>query len=163
MTDGQELGETAHRQLRFESIEDCVAEVNRIRDAAARETLRTSGNWTPGQNLSHVAAWINYAYDGFPITGPPWLVRWILRWRLPSMLRQEMPRGVRIPGVDAGTVGMEDMDAEEACGRLLDALARLESDEEASFDSPAFGKMSDEDRVRLNLRHAELHLGFLVY
>jgi hypothetical protein len=50
-----------------------------------------------------------------------------------------------------------------AANRLLAALRRLQSGEEAKFDSPGFGAMSMADRVQLNLRHAELHLGFLVY
>ncbi len=74
-----------------------------------------------------------------------------------------MPRGVRIPGVDGGTVGMEDIETIEAGRRLLAALERLQSDEVAKFDSPAFGAMSHQDRIALNLRHAELHLGFFTY
>jgi len=74
-----------------------------------------------------------------------------------------MPRGVQIPGVEGGTVGMEDMETIEAGRQLLAALQRLKSDEEAKFDSPAFGAMSHEDRIALNLRHAELHLGFLTH
>ncbi len=62
-----------------------------------------------------------------------------------------------------GTVGMEDVDTGEAARRLLAACEKLKSAEEATFDSPAFGAMSREDRIALNLRHAELHLGFLRY
>lgn len=51
----------------------------------------------------------------------------------------------------------------DAAERLLVALRRLEQRQQADYDSPAFGPMSHEDRVRLNLRHAELHLGYLSY
>ncbi len=151
------------RELRFISIEDCIDEVKRIQSASEAGNLRTTGNWTPGEIMTHVASWIDYAYDGFPIGPPPFFIRWILRFRLSKILSDGMPRGVRIPGVKEGTLGMEDISTAKAAERLLNALARLQSQEEATFDSPAFGAMSRDDRIRLNLRHAELHLGFLCY
>jgi len=151
------------RRLRFESLDDCAAEVRRVIEADREGRLRAVGSWTPGQVLAHVAAWIEYAYVGFPIQPPPFFVRWFLRWRLKSMLERGMPRGVRIPGVPGGTAGADDMPTAQAAERLLAALARLGSAEPAPFDSPAFGPLSPADRIRLNLRHAELHLGHLVY
>ena len=151
------------RMLRFDSIDECVAEVHRIVTAEKDGTLRATGNWMPGQILAHVAAWIEYGYDGYPIGPPPFFVRWILRLRLRKMLQNGMPRGVRIPRIQEGTVGMDDMETSEAAKRLLNALERLRNREEAKFDSPAFGPMSHDDRIRLNLRHAELHFGFLIY
>ena len=152
-----------HRKLRFNSIDDCMAEVRRIVDADAEGKLRTTGNWTSGQILGHVGSWIAYGYDGYPLSGPPFFVRWILRMRLKKMLENGMPRGVRIPGVKTGTVGVEAVEISVAAERLLSCLCRLRSREEAKFDSPAFGAMSHDDRIRLNLRHAELHLGYLNY
>ncbi len=154
---------SGYRPLRFNSIEECIAEVNRIRAAEDNGNLRTTGNWTPGQIMSHVAAFIEYGYVGFPIGPPPFYVRWILRLRVGKVLRKGMPRGVRIPGIAEGTVGMQAMDTSEAAQRLLTALGRLHSAEQVKFHSPAFGPMSDNDRIQLNLRHAELHLGFFVY
>lgn len=151
------------RQIHFDSIDECAGEVRRILDADADGRLITSGNWTPGQILAHIAAWIEYAYEGFPVPPPPRFIRWILRLQLRRILRGSMPRGVRIPKVPGGTVGADDLSTPDAAARLLRALDRLASSEEARFDSPAFGPMSHADRVTLNLRHAELHLGFLFY
>jgi hypothetical protein len=151
------------RKLRFETIDACIAEVQRIADAAETGRLKTTGNWTPGQILSHLAAWIHYAYDGFPMRKAPWFIRWILRWRLPSMLRTGVPRGIRIPGAKQGTFGMEDRPTREAVERYLAALQWLASNEIAPHDSPAFGALSHEERIQLNLRHAELHLGYFDY
>ncbi len=152
-----------YRTLRFDSVDECISNVNQILAAAENEKLKATGNWTPGEIMTHLANWIGYAYDGFPIGPPPFFIRWILRLRLRKMLRDGMPRGVRIPGVEGGTAGMENIETIEAGRRLLAALERLKSDEEAKFDSPAFGPMSHQDRITLNLRHAELHLGFLTY
>jgi hypothetical protein len=151
------------RRLRFDSIEDCVAEVQRVVTADREGRLRTIGNWTAGQVMAHIASWIEYAYEGFPVARPPFFVRWMLRLRLKKILANGMPRGVRIPGLKDGTTGIDSMETAEAASRLLAALNRLGSSEKAGYDSPAFGPLSPEDRIRLNLRHAELHLGYLLY
>lgn len=163
MADQVDRRVTGHRTLRFNCVDDCIAEVIRIRTTNDAGNLRSTENWTPGQILAHIASWIEYAYEGFPLAPPPFFVRWILRLRLSKMLRDGMPRGVRIPRTQHGTFGMDEMNTSEAAERLLTALNRLKSNEEAKFDSPAFGAMSHEDRIKLNLRHAELHLGFVEY
>ena len=152
-----------YRTLRFATIDECLAEIQRIRAAHAAGTLRTTGNWTPGQIMAHVAAWIEFGYVGCPIPPPPFFVRWILRLRLKSILRKGMPRGVQIPRVPNGTVGMDEMSTPDAADRLQTAFGRLASGEPARFDSPAFGAMSHADRIELNLRHAELHLGYIAF
>ena len=151
------------RQLQFASLEACAEEVRRIAEADQVGRLQARGHWTSGQVMAHVAAWIEYGYEGFPIGSPPFFIRWILKRQLKRILKNGMSAGVRIPRVPGGTTGMEPMPTADAAQRLLAALTRLGSDEVAAYESPAFGPLSDEDRVRLNLRHAELHLGFLTY
>jgi hypothetical protein len=152
-----------HRQLRFANIDECLAEIDRVVAAARAGKLQATGTWTAGQILSHLAAWIEYGYNGYPLKSPPAPVRWLLRTRLRKTLDRGMRRGVRIPRIPGGTVGQDEMETEAAANRLKAALERLKRGEEARYDSPAFGKMSHDDRIRLNLRHAELHLGFLRY
>lgn len=152
----------SRRALRFTSIDDLLAEVARIEAADGSGALQRSGNWTAGQNFGHLASWINYAYEGYPFQSPPWFVRFMLRMMKGRYLRKGMPQGVRIPGAAEGTWGTEPLTTAEGAQRLRAALQRLRS-EPARHPSPAFGPMSHEDRIALNLRHAELHLGFLRY
>jgi hypothetical protein len=154
---------TNRRQLHFSSIEEVFPEIDRIVAAENDGSLRESGNWTAGQIMGHLAAWINYSYDGFPCHKPPWLIRMILRRMLKRYLRKGMPCGQRMRGVPDGTYGTEPLSTLEGSERLRRALKRLQSSEPARFESPGFGKMSHEQRIQLNLRHAELHLGFLAY
>lgn len=148
------------RKLRFESAVDLFAELDQIEAASQRGTLTTTGNWTAGQILSHLSAWIDYGYDGFPISPPPLPVRWLLKWMLPRMLSGGMTAGVKIPGVKGGTTGVDDAATEDALARYRAAVSRMLS-EPAKYPSPAFGPLSEPDRIRLQLRHAELHLSFL--
>lgn len=151
-----------YRQLRFDAIEDCLAEIDRIVEADGLGHVRCTGNWTAGQIFNHVAAWIEYGYTGYPIKSPPFFIRWLLRWKLKGILQgQQMPRGVKIPRIPQGTTGMDDGPTAIAAERLKRAWRRLQLGEPAPYDSPAFGPMSQADRILLNLRHAELHLGFL--
>ncbi len=154
---------TGRRTLHFGSIDDLLAEIDRVVEADKAGQIQTQGAWTPGQVLAHVAAWIEYGYDGYPMKPPPWLVRFMLRWQLKKFFRRGMPRGVRIPSVKDGTYGTELLPTDQAAERLRLALGRLQQREPAKYDSPAFGSLNDDDRIRLNLCHAELHLSFLQF
>lgn len=154
---------TDRRTLHFATIDELLAEIDRVVEADKSGTLRTVGAWTPGQILGHVAAWIEYGYQGYPMKPVPWFVRFILRRQLKKYMKRGMPTGVRIPRVPDGTYGIDEMPTEQAAEQLRIALGKLQRREPAKFDSPAFGAMSEEDRVRLNLMHAALHLSFLQY
>jgi hypothetical protein len=148
------------RTLRFETIDDLRAEIDRIIDAESAGTLRTTGNWTVGQTFGHLAAWIEYSYSGYPFA-VPWFIRLIVRMMKKRFLTKPMSPGVRLPRAKGGTYATEPMSTEDGARRLRHALDRLERREPAPFDSPALGKLTDEERIQLHLRHAELHLGFL--
>ena len=149
------------RKLWFHSIDDLLSDLERVETAERNGKLWTTGNWSVGQILAHLSAWIEYGWDGYPIGSPPFFIKWILVRMVRRYLRKGMPAGVRIPGIDGGTKGQDRMPTNEAFVRLRKALSRLQSGEKALHDSPAFGSMSHENRIQLNLRHAELHLSFL--
>ena len=152
-----------HRELRFASVAECLEELDRIEAAHNEGSLTATGNWTAGQNLAHLSAWIEYSYDGYPLKAPPFFVRWVLKRMLKRMLAKgEMSAGAKIPGVEGGTYGQEEMETGAALDRFRAALSKMQS-EPAIHHSPAFGKLTDEVRIKLNLMHAQLHLGFLDY
>lgn len=152
---------TDRRAVRFERLADLRADLDRLERAHVAGRLRRGGNWTEGQVFTHLAAFIEYGYGGYPKeVSPPWFVRWIIRLKKREYLSKGMPAGVRIPGTKEGTIGMEDVGFEEGLARYRAAVDRLEQ-QEPPVESPAFGAMSHGDKVRLQLRHAELHLSFL--
>lgn len=153
----------ARRTVRLADLDAYRAEVDRVMAAEQSGKLQAVGNWTAGQVLAHLAAWIEYAYVGFPISPPPWPIRFILKTFIKKKyLRDGMSAGVKIPGVPDGTVGQDQMATLEAAERLKRAIVRMRS-EPPRYPSPAFGNLSQDEFVRINLRHAELHLGFLTY
>ena len=148
------------RPLRFESIDQMMAEVDRLVEAERGGRLRRVGNWTLGQTLGHLACWAEYGFTGTPLK-PPFFIRWIMRLRKRSFLHEPMQCGVKIPGVEGGTLATAPMPVDEALGRLRCAMQRLKS-ESPTLPNVIFGPLKHEEWIALNLRHAELHLGFLV-
>lgn len=149
------------RKLRFDTIDDCLQDLDRLEQAERQGNLKTLGNWTAGQNLSHVAAWIEYGWEGYPMEEPPAEVAVAMRAMLDDILENGMGAGMMLPEVEGGTFGADEMETLAAVDRFRAALNRLKLGEVATHNNPAFGEMSHEKRVKLNLRHAELHLGFL--
>lgn len=150
------------RTLRFESVDDALAEAERLAAAEREGRLDRAGNWSLGQSLGHLATWANFAFDGYPpAVRAPLPVRMILRLMRGSILSKGMMAGVKIRGVPDGTLGLEPIDPAEGLARFRAAMERLRTTA-PQIDNPAFGRLTHEQWVQLNLRHAELHLGHLV-
>lgn len=149
------------RELHFDTLEQAMAEVDRVSAAERAGKLQQLGNWTAGQNFGHLAHWINVGFDGGGPT-PPWLVRKLG----PILLKKRVLygkawKGFRIPNAPEGTFGTEKLSLEEGERRVKAALTRLMNNT-PDRPNPAFGKMTRDEWVKLHLRHFELHLGFLV-
>lgn len=148
------------RTLRFASLDELLAEVDRLIEADRAGTLRHTGNWTLGQTLGHLAGWMDYAFDGYPPRlRPPWFIKVLLNMRRQKYLTASLPRGVRIPGLKGGTMAIDELSTDEGATRLRAAVARLMA-ECPSQPNPIFGPLTHEQWTQLNLRHGELHLGF---
>jgi hypothetical protein len=147
------------RILRFDTIDQVLAEADRLAAAERAGQLKRLGNWTLGQALGHLAVWAEFGYEGNPPLKVPFFIRWILKLQKKKFLRGPMPAGVKIPKVEGGTFGTEPMSLDEALPRLRRVMERLKI-EPPPIPSLALGKLTHEEAIAINLRHAELHLGF---
>ncbi|HYE60651.1 MAG TPA: DUF1569 domain-containing protein [Phycisphaerales bacterium] len=145
------------RKVRYASPADLHADVAKLVAADRAGTLTACGNWTLGQALGHLATWINFAYDGYPIK-PPFFVKWILKGRKDKYLHGSLPAGVRIPRVKDGTLGIDVLPTDEGLRRLNAAWSRLEA-AAPTIENPIFGPLRHDEWQKMHLRHAELHLG----
>jgi len=146
------------RKLRFKSLDEALAEANRLAAAQQHGRLAQLGNWTLGQAFNHIAGWAEFSYTQCPLK-TPFIIRLILWLRKRSFLYGSMPAGVKIPGVAGGTLVLELASLDEGLSRLKAAFQRLKT-EPPTHPSPALGKLTHEEAIAINLRHAELHLGF---
>jgi hypothetical protein len=77
------------------------------------------------------------------------------------VLTKGMTAGTKVGRLPGGTVGTEIIPSNDGLGRFRAAMERLRR-QCPTIDNPAFGKLTHEQWIQLNLRHAELHLGFQV-
>lgn len=147
------------RALRFESIDEALADAEQLAVAERAGKLRCLGNWSAGQTLGHLATWAEYAYDGTPMR-VPFFVRWLFRPMKNRFLNQPMRAGSRIPRVRDGTLGTEICSFEEGMERFRKSFERLKR-EKPGKPNVIFGELTQEEWIKMNLRHAELHLSFL--
>ena len=152
-------GLQTRRTLRFETIDELLAEVDRIAEAERAGCLECMGNWKCGQIFGHLATWAGFLYVKAPLK-TPWHIRLILGLLKNRIINGGMRPGVKIPNVPGGTVGTEPLSLDEGVTRYKAALERLRRDPPTE-PSPAFGTLTHEQAIKLNLRHAELHLGFV--
>jgi hypothetical protein len=145
------------RKVRFSTPADLHADVAKLVAADRAGTLTACGNWTLGQALGHLAAWVSFSFDGYPIK-PPFFIKWILKRRKHQYLNVGLPGGVHIPRVKGGTVATDVLTTDEGVRRFSHQWARLEKGKPTQ-KSPIFGDLTHEEWIQLNLRHAELHLG----
>jgi hypothetical protein len=150
------------RRLRFETIDEALAEADRLAAAERQGRLDRAGTWTLGQTLGHLATWASFALDGYPPNiRAPLPVRLILRMMRGGILRKGMMPGVKIGRVPGGTVGLDVLETEEGLRRFRTVMERLRTTA-PTIPNPVFGRLTHEQWIQLNLRHAELHLGFQV-
>lgn len=149
-----------HRPLRLRTLADLEREADRLASLERAGRLMHTGNWTLGQILGHLAAWIDFFYTGFPLPKPPRLMRLVMPLFKSRFLNTPMPRGVRIPKVTEGTLGTEPLTTEQGLVKFKAALGRLKAGDVPRYPSPLLGPMTLDEVTRLTLRHAELHLGY---
>lgn len=131
-------------------------ELSRIEQAGK---LCRVGNWQLGQTLNHLACWADYAHDGLPMK-IPFFVRWMGPLLKKAVLKK-MPVNRRIPGVKGGTLATVIVPTDEALAHLRISYERLQKIAPPARH-PVFGNFSHQDWLDLHLRHAELHLSFLI-
>src|SRR5580698_4916486 len=115
------------RTLRFSSIDDVLADAQRLAEADRAGKVRRLGNWTVGQNLNHLATWVKFSFEGAPMRVP-----WIIRLPMKVLARKTfiegpMPAGSKIPRVPNGTFGAEPIELEEALGKFNAEFGRLKA------------------------------------
>lgn len=147
------------RVLHFDHLDQVLTEADRLAVAERGGTLVHTGNWTLGQALGHLAYWADAGFNGLPLQ-VPWFIRLFMRLSRGRYLRGPLPAGVKIPHVEGGTLGVDPLTLEEGLRRYHLALERL-GNECPEQPNILFGKLTHPQWIALNLRHAELHLGFM--
>jgi hypothetical protein len=161
--------ETRHlagrRLVRLQTIDDLAAEVERIMAATAAGKVKPLGNWSPAQILWHIGRLIELSFDGFPFRyrrGPVCITRalrlFAWRWLIALAFRP----GFKNPP-DAAVLEPEpSLTLDLAAAYLKQQLERIRRGERMTQECSVEGPYTHDQWVYIHLRHAELHLSFLV-
>ena len=146
---------TGRRQLHFDSLDDILADVERLNQGQ----VKTLGNWSPGQVLRHLTIVMTGSMDGFR-NRPPWFIRLLGKVMKRRMLTKPMSAGFQLPERALEELGPPPTEWAEGVTMFREAVRRLKTDDKR-VPSPFLGAMTREEWDQLHCRHAELHLSFL--
>ncbi len=144
------------RKLCFSSLDELSAEVDRL----AASPVHCLGNWSLGQNCRHLAMVMNQSIDGFKFKAP-WFLGLLAPLFKNRFLNKGFPAGGQFPDSAKKYLAPDPIDDAAGVSELRAAIARQQRESKRA-PSPFFGQMSVEEWTKLHLRHAELHLSFVV-
>jgi Protein of unknown function (DUF1569) len=145
------------RQLRYESLDDLLRDADRV----ATGNSRTLGNWTLAQIFDHLAHWFRMAVDGTDVQAPRWVQFILWQWRKRSLSMPSKP-GFKIPArLESELLPEERLPTDQCLQHLHSAVSGFRAASEFA-PHPAYGQISRDDWHQLALRHAEMHMSFVV-
>ncbi|WP_182867419.1 DUF1569 domain-containing protein [Rhodopirellula sp. JC639] len=145
-----------HRKLRFGSIEEAMAEAERL----AASPTRTTGQFSLGQILEHLARTLEVAMHEREMPPAALPMRILSRMVRPMVLRKAST-GFKLPSKAQNVLWpSEAVSTEDGLKHLRDAYRRFK----AADPLPKhvfFGNMTRQQHDALQCRHFEGHLGFV--
>lgn len=146
------------RKVRYQSFQDVIDDAVRLNETAHRQI----GNWNLPMVVQHLANAINAS-----IEGGTFRVKWYLKligpiFVKPLLIKGPFPAGFRLPrSAAARLVAGSNAEFEGALNDLRQAVARFDR-EPPNNPHPVAGKLNPREWREFHLRHAELHMSFLV-
>ncbi len=144
------------RDLHFRTLEEVLDDV-RLIGSVPRRTL---GRWTDAQIVQHLAIAVDMSFDGYGFRSP-FPIRFIARIIKNRILTGRMPSGVRLPRRGASMLPAPEATWDAAVERLERAIGRF-TNERPAQPHPVLGRLTTMEYELLHMRHAELHLSFIV-
>lgn len=144
------------RQLQFRNHDEVLADAEHL----AAGGYRRLGNWSLGQVAQHLAKAMQSGLDGAPAQ-MPWVARFLARLFIKNrILRGPMQAGFKLPKKFVGL--MPDTSADREGLEALRTAVRRWKNEPQRHPHGFFGQLTNEEWDQLMLRHAELHMSFLL-
>ncbi len=141
------------RDVHYSSLDELLADAQRC----ASGNVRLLGNWSPGQIYEHLARSMDASIDGFDFSMPA-PVRWLMSLLMKKkFLYKTLPAGFK----STAKFIPEETSNEAGLAALTKSIER-QKNERSRVPHPGFGNLSNEEWEAFNLRHAEMHLSFLV-
>lgn len=149
--------DSQRRTLRFATLDEFLQDA----EAMAAGECKTVGNWSYGQILGHLASAMNSSIDGFGFQASWFLRKIIAPFLKNSALTKPLKPGIKLPKSADKYLPDPSLTVEDSLAECRKAVERLAS-ETPKAKHPFFGAMASEEWMALHLRHAELHMSFVV-
>jgi hypothetical protein len=144
------------RKVQYASLQELLADAERI----ASGKVKSLGNWSTGQIFQHLATSFNNSIDGSDIRAP-WYFRFLGPLLKKRLLGGSMSPGFKLPAWAAASLEPKVTSTEDGLNALRNAIGRQEHESRRVAD-PVFGPMTPAEWEQLHLKHAALHMSFLV-
>jgi hypothetical protein len=149
---------TGRRELQFASFPEILADLDQIQS----RPQKSLGNFSVGQICDHVARGMTLALDGPPVT-VPWFMRFVGSFFKNRIINGgPMPAGFKLP-----KTAQKELFSETPIPDA-DGIASLRSAVQRTMREPqraphgVFGPLTREESDKIHLRHAAMHLSFIV-
>jgi hypothetical protein len=149
------------RKLSLATLDDVVRDAENLQ----AKGYDRAGNWDLAQCCGHLAEWMRFPLDGFPRM--PLFLRpmfWLLRNTMGKKIRTK----IQAEGFSAGshtmpqTVPPPGGATPAGIAKLKEVAGRFQAHTGPIHPSPLFGAMNKDEALKLQLKHCEHHLSFLV-
>jgi len=147
----------ARRKLHYANLDELQADAERL----AKGNFRTVGQWSYPQILDHLARTMTASLDGFGFKAPWWARIFIAPLAKNSFLTKPMRAGFKLPKSARSLAPPPDVSLSSAMDNLRKAMRRCTS-ETPQAEHPFLGKLASQEWTAVYLRHAELHMSFVV-
>ena len=137
---------TGRRQLHFDSLDDILADVERLNQGQ----VKTLGNWSPGQVLRHLTIVMTGSMDGFR-NRPPWFIRLLGKVMKRRMLTKPMSAGFQLPKNAATEFIPGPIEWDDALGQLRIAIRSIAT-RPCSLDRPRLHMLPAQPQKQLRRR-----------
>lgn len=145
------------RELSFNSLDEAVAEAERL---AAGE-VRTTGNHSFAQILKHLAITHDMVTGKVAGPRPPFIVRLMMPIAKRFIVNGPVKPGYKLsPSAEKFFWPDGEVDEREALFHLKESVENYRINGPLAVH-PVFGKLSPEQTLRLNCGHCAMHLSFV--
>ena len=146
------------RDLHYNSYDDLLEDIRQL----AETPHHTVGNWSLAQIVEHLSKAAAIQVDGAPFK-LPWPTGLLMRTFMKKrFLTKPLPSGFKIPQKHSDQfVPADDTDLSQAIEHLESEIARCQETIQCA-PHPVLGNLTSAEWEQFNLRHAEMHMSFVV-
>ena len=145
------------RELSFDSLDEAVAEVERL----ASGEVRTTGNHSFAKILKHLALTHDMSSGKIEGPRPPFFMRLMMPFLKGMILNGPVKPGFKLPSAAEAFFWPEgDIDLREAVSHFKESVENYKQNGPLPVH-PVFGKATSDQINRLNCGHCAMHLSFV--